>query len=89
VCWSASRCWRGAGRDEVGVEAAAQQALEAERSRLLEELRELDDDAAAGRISRDDRQAGRRGIAPRLRAVTEALRARGVELRAGRVEEQA
>ena len=48
-----------------------------ERRTLLAELRELDEDAAAGRISADDRQSGRRALAPRLRAVTEALRARG------------
>jgi len=32
---------------------------------------------AAGRISADDRQAGRRAIAPQLRAVTEQLRDAG------------
>ncbi len=51
--------------------------LAAERDRLLAELREFDDDAAAGRISADDRSAGRRALAPGLRAVTEALRALG------------
>jgi cytochrome c-type biogenesis protein CcmI len=51
--------------------------LEGERRLLLSELRELDEDAAAGRISSEDRQAGRRAIAPRLRAVTEALRSTG------------
>ena len=49
----------------------------AERQRLLAELRELDDDMAAGRISADDRQAGRRAIAPQLRTVTEQLRDAG------------
>ena len=49
----------------------------AERTRLLAELRELDDDMAAGRISADDRQAGRRAIAPQLRAATEQLREAG------------
>ena len=48
-----------------------------ERRMLLAELQELDEDVAAGRISADDRQAGRRNLAPRLRAVTEALRSRG------------
>ena len=48
-----------------------------ERRMLLAELRELDEDVAAGRISADDRQAGRRNLAPRLRAATEALRSRG------------
>ena len=47
-----------------------------ERARLLAELRELDDDAASGRISADERLSGRRALAPRLRAATEALRDR-------------
>lgn len=71
---------RGSRVDLATVEAEAQQALIEERERLLDDLRELDDDAAAGRISAEDRQLGRRAIAPRLRAVTEALRERGVEL---------
>lgn len=49
--------------------------LAAERQRLLAELRELDDDAQVGRISAGDRMEGRRALAPRLRAATEALRA--------------
>ncbi len=44
---------------------------------LRDELRELDTDAAEGRISAQDRRAGRSAIGPRLRAVTEALRERG------------
>ncbi len=44
---------------------------------LRDELRELDADAAGGRISAQDRQAGRSAVGPRLRAVTEALRERG------------
>lgn len=52
-------------------------ALIEERRQIYAELHELDDDAAAGRISSDDRAHGRRALAPRLRAVTEALRARG------------
>ena len=71
---------RGARVDLATLEADAEQALVEERDRLLDDLRELDDDAAAGRISAEDRQLGRRAIAPRLRAVTEALRERGVEL---------
>jgi hypothetical protein len=50
-----------------------------ERRRLLAELRDLNDDAAAGRISAQDRREGRRALAPRLRAVTEALRAAAAE----------
>ncbi len=60
---------------------ADEAALREERRRLLDELVEIDEDAAAGRISADDRAVARRGIAPRLREVTEALQARGVELR--------
>ncbi len=51
--------------------------LAAERGRLLAELRELDADAEAGRISSHDRREGRRALAPRLRAVTERLREQG------------
>lgn len=54
-----------------------------ERRTLLAELRELDDDAASGRISADERRAGRRALAPRLRAVTEALRDAGLDPRGG------
>ena len=50
------------------------EALREERERLLAELRELDADAASGRASAEDREAGRRALAPRLRAVTSALR---------------
>lgn len=51
--------------------------LAAERRRLLTELRELDEDAEAGRISSQDRREGRRALAPRLRTVTERLREEG------------
>ncbi|MCY3655373.1 MAG: hypothetical protein OXG95_02030 [Chloroflexi bacterium] len=54
-----------------------------ERCTLLAELRELDDDAASGRISADERRDGRRALAPRLRAVTEALRDAGLDPRGG------
>ena len=60
---------------------AAAEELHAERAHLLAELRELDDDLEAGRISTDDRLNGRRALAPRLRAVTEALRESGEEPR--------
>jgi hypothetical protein len=62
-------------RSPAGI--AADDGLLAERRMLLAELRELDDDLAAGRISAEDRLAGRRALAPRLRAVTETLRGRG------------
>lgn len=48
--------------------------LAAERNGLLLALRELDEDAAAGRITASDRLDGRRSLGPRLREVTEALR---------------
>ena len=79
-----ARPWRAVGLPQAGrvdVERAAIAALADERRLLLAELRELDDDAAAGRIASEDRQAGRRALAPRLRAVVEALRGRGVDAR--------
>jgi len=53
--------------------------LREQRGTLLDELRDFDEDANAGRISPEDRLAGRRALAPRLRAVTEALRDAGDE----------
>ena len=53
--------------------------LREQRQTLLDELRDFDEDAEAGRISAEDRLAGRRALAPRLRAVTEALREAGDE----------
>lgn len=49
----------------------------AERQAILDELREVDEDALAGRISADDRVEARRALGQRLRAVTEALRELG------------
>jgi cytochrome c-type biogenesis protein CcmH/NrfG len=73
-----------AARDEATADAEREETLQLQRRSLLDELVELDEDAAAGRISPEDRVLARRAIAPRLRAVTEALRERGVELQAGR-----
>lgn len=67
------------GRTEGAPSDFDQQGLLEERMALYAELRELDEDAAAGRISADDRLRGRRALAPRLRTVTEELRARGVD----------
>lgn len=53
------------------------QDLQAERAALLDQLRELEDDAAIGRISAGDRIEGRRALGPRLRAVTETLQQLG------------
>ena len=72
---------RGGGRG--ASDAGDPLDLIEERARLLAELRELDDDAASGRISAAERLSGRRALAPRLRAVTEALRATGLDARAG------
>jgi hypothetical protein len=47
------------------------------RAMLLAELREFDTDLANGRITEDDRRAGRRTIGPELRDVTELLRSLG------------
>ena len=44
---------------------------------LLAELRDFDRALANGRISEDDRRAGRRTVAPELRDVTERLRSLG------------
>lgn len=63
------------GPGELPEEAG--EALRVERRALLAMLREFDDDAATGRISAEDRLEGRRALAPRLRAVTEALSALG------------
>lgn len=70
--------WRRATERADG--AAAIEALREEREMMHAELRELDDDAAAGRISSEDRLQGRRALAPRLRAVTEALQRAGEDV---------
>ena len=66
----------------AAFEAPALDTLREERARLLSDLRELDDDAASGRISAAERLSGRRALAPRLRELTEALRAEGDDMRA-------
>lgn len=48
--------------------------LRAERAALLAQLRDIEDDTLAGRITAADRADARRALGPRLRAVTEALR---------------
>ncbi|MDO9445714.1 MAG: hypothetical protein Q7K37_10410 [Dehalococcoidia bacterium] len=63
---------------EVGDAAAD---LLARRDSLLVELREIDDDFATGRITEGDRAQARRALGPRLRAVTEALRDLGEDVR--------
>lgn len=53
--------------------------LRAERGDILAELREVDEDALAGRITAEDRAEARRSLGGRLRRVTEALRDLGEE----------
>ena len=61
--------------DALGLHAESEAGeLAGERDNLLLALRELDEDASAGRISSEDRLDGRRALGPRLREVTEALR---------------
>ena len=68
---------------EAALEGVDGAELAEERRTLVAELRELDDDTASGRISADERRDGRRALAPRLRAVTEALRDAGLDPRGG------
>ncbi len=70
--------WSRAGAVDAALEI--DEAWEQQRL-LLAELRELDEDAAAGRISAADRREGRRALAPRLRASSEALRRLGERAR--------
>ncbi len=63
--------------DREAPEEERMLALRAEREALLDQLRELDDDAAAGRITAADRADGRRALGPRLRTVTETLQQLG------------
>ncbi len=62
---------RRSDADPVSVEVAD---LRDERSAILAELREVDEDALAGRITAEDRVDARRQLGQRLRAVTDALR---------------
>jgi len=55
--------------------------LLARRDSLLAELREIDDDLATGRITEADRAHARRALGPHLRAVTDALRDLGEDVR--------
>ncbi len=48
--------------------------LQAERRAILAELREIEEDTLAGRITAEGRLEARRALGPRLRRVTEALR---------------
>ncbi len=68
---------------DIAIESVDGAELVEERRTLLAELRELDDDAASGRISSEERRDGRRALAPRLRGVTEALRNAGLDARGG------
>ena len=68
---------------DAGDGAHDARALWEEHRQLMAELRDLDDDASAGRISAADRRDGRRALAPRLRAVSEALREAGERVSEG------
>ncbi|MXZ63871.1 MAG: hypothetical protein F4Y98_09910 [Chloroflexi bacterium] len=54
-----------------------------ERRTLLAELRELDDDAASGRISADERRDGRRGGPPPPRPGAAGVGGAGLDPRGG------
>ena len=69
--------------DATFLESSEVDRLQERRAELLDELAELDADLAQGRISEDDRRAGRHAIAPELRAVTERLRDLGEPAEAG------
>ncbi|MSQ30991.1 MAG: hypothetical protein EXR64_03050 [Dehalococcoidia bacterium] len=63
--------------DDVARDIEADVAeLHAARAAILAALRDLDEDAAAGRMAAEDRAAGRRALGPALREATERLRAR-------------
>ena len=66
--------------DAHGLEAERED-LHARRNEIRRALRDLDDDAAAGRIAVADRAAGRSALGPALRDVTERLRARDEDTR--------
>lgn len=61
-------------RQDLSPPDRSDEELRAERESLLLALRQLDEDAEAGRITAEDRLAGRRALGPRLREATEALR---------------
>lgn len=68
-------------RDDLNlIDASEPDRLRDRRAVLLRELEELNSDLGLGRISETDRVAGRRLIAPELRAVTEELRDLGEPL---------
>lgn len=68
---------RDEGREEAIATAANRDELRAQRDTLLAGLRDLDEDAAAGRITAEDRRRARRALGPPLRATIERLREQG------------
>lgn len=62
--------WPSIGMSVVGSDV---EELREHHQLLLSELKELDEYMETGRISFDDRQDGRRALAPRLRAISEAM----------------
>ncbi|MQC17221.1 MAG: hypothetical protein DWG82_03165 [Chloroflexi bacterium] len=71
--------WPRAGDTSPG--SMDMQDLRAEREVILAELREVEDDALAGRITDDDRRESRRLLGIRLVHVTDALRSLGDDAR--------
>jgi hypothetical protein len=68
-------------RDDLAlVDDSEPDRLRERRTALLKELNELNSDLGLGRISEEDRLAGRRLMAPELRSVTEQLRNLGEPL---------
>lgn len=60
--------------DDLPPSRPGAEELRAERRAILAELREIEEDALAGRITADGRVDARRALGPRLRNVTDALR---------------
>ena len=72
------RATTGTGAGEAAAAVAAdREELRAERDALLAALRDLDDDAAAGRIAPEDRLRARHALGAPLRTVVERLREQG------------
>lgn len=81
---AAAAAYVGWPRSEAGfLDQSEGDRLRLRRSTLLAELAEFDSDLAQGRISEDDRRAGRRALAPDLREVTEQLQALGEPVEVG------
>lgn len=67
-------------RGDATTTTAEVEDLRAEVETVLHELREVDEDVLAGRITAADRAHARRALLPRVRRATEALRDLGEEV---------